>query len=148
MKAKTVTIISTLTALAVGLLLTSHTGRAAFNELRLTATLNGANEVPPITTDASGVGNFIINTADNTLHFDITVQGLSSTETAAHIHGPAEIGINAGVLFPLPLGNIKTGVWNYPEAAEADIISGRTYVNVHSITSPGGEIRGQIMPLF
>ncbi len=109
------------------------------------ALLMGAQEVPPVATQASGAGVFRIDTCANTVAYYITYSCLSATETAAHIHGAANPGVNAGVVFPLPTGNVKTGVWNYPEALEADLLEGRLYVNVHSATSPGGEIRGQIV---
>ena len=44
-------------------------------------------------------------------------------------------------------GSPKVGTWNYPQASEDALLSGRLYVNIHSATSPGGEIRGQIVPV-
>lgn len=113
----------------------------------LSATLSGAQEVPATASGAAGSGTFTIDTAANTLSFDISHSGLvGGAETAAHIHGPAAAGANALPVFDLPLGASKTGVWNYPEALEADILAGRTYVNVHTTLFPNGEIRGQILP--
>lgn len=108
--------------------------------------LNGANEIPATTTPATGFGVFTINTNNNTVNFHIAFSGLASAETAAHIHGFALQGVNAPVLFTLPLGSPKNGVWNYLESQEADILAGKTYVNIHSTTHPDGEIRGQIKP--
>jgi hypothetical protein len=79
--------------------------------------------------------------------YHISFGGLTSAETLAHIHGPADPGTNGGVLHSLPLGNPKTGTWNYNETEEADILAGKTYVNIHSGMFPGGELRGQIVPL-
>lgn len=107
--------------------------------------LTGASEVPPVSTSATGSGTFTVNTQNNTIAFSINFSGLSAAETGAHIHGPANVGANAGVLFPLPAGNSKTGTINYLEAQEADILAGRTYVNIHSATFPAGEIRGWIV---
>lgn len=111
-----------------------------------TSTINGAQEVPSTIIPASGSGNFTIDTAANTLSFNINFSGLSSAETSAHIHGPAATGANAPILFTLPPGAVKNGIWNYPENLEADILAGRTYVNIHSLLFPNGEIRGQILP--
>jgi hypothetical protein len=111
------------------------------------ATLNGAQEVPATASTATGTGTFTIDTSANTFSFNISFSGLTGgAETAAHIHGPAVAGINAPAVFSLPLGIPKIGVWNYPEAAEADILAGRMYVNIHSQLFVGGEIRGQILP--
>ncbi|HOX27056.1 MAG TPA: CHRD domain-containing protein [Candidatus Krumholzibacteria bacterium] len=106
--------------------------------------LSGNQEVPAVTSAAFGGGKIVIDTAANTLSYEIVFGALSAGETAAHIHGPADPGQNAGVAVALPAGNPKIGVWNYQEAQEADILAGRMYVNVHSSTFPGGEIRGQI----
>ncbi len=111
----------------------------------LFAVIDGSQEVPPVASPVSGNGTFVIDTVANTLEFDILISGLQNAEIAAHIHGPAGSGATAPVLFPLPLGNAKKGVWNYPEANEADILGGRTYVNVHTGPFPNGEIRGQIV---
>ena len=109
------------------------------------ATIDGAQETPPNASAAMGMGTFVMDTEANTLSFSIFLTVLPpSGETAAHIHGFAPPGTPAGILFPLPAGNPKNGVWNYDEAQEADIIAGLTYVNIHSVDFPGGEIRGQI----
>lgn len=117
----------------------------------LSATLNGGQIVPPTASSGTGNGTFVIDAAANTLSFNITVSGLvGGAETAAHIHGPAPAGANAPnpspIFFDLPLGASKVGVWNYPESAEADILAGRTYIKIHTILFPAGEIRGQILP--
>ncbi len=96
---------------------------------------------------AMGVGKFTINTQANTLNYTISFGGLSSGETAAHIHGFAAPGLPADVLHTLPAGNSKSGVWNYEEGQEQDILAGKTYVNIHSTNYSGGEIRGQLVSM-
>ncbi len=113
----------------------------------LVCELRGGQEVPPTPSTALGCGRFVIDTNANTLSFYIVYTGLTTAETAAHIHGPASPGVNAGIVFPLPAGSPKVGVWAYPEAMETDILEGRTYVNVHTVMFGGGEIRGQISKL-
>jgi hypothetical protein len=109
----------------------------------IVALCNGAQEVPPNGSTGLGIGAFDIDTAANTLAFDIRTGLLTGTEFAAHIHRGA-IGENGGVIFGLPGGSIKTGTWNYPEVEEINLTTGNAYVNIH--TNPnfgGGEIRGQ-----
>lgn len=118
---------------------------SVLSSIGMKAKLSGGSEVPATTSTARGEAKFLINTQNNTLQFEIKVQGLNGVETGAHIHGPATTTQNAGVLFTLPTGTIKIGTWNYSESQEADILAGRTYVNVHSDKFPNGEIRGQIM---
>ena len=100
--------------------------------------------MPPNPSNGLGIGVYNIDTVANTLAFDIRFGLLGSGENAAHFHGPAPPGVNAGVIFALPLGSPKTGVWNYPELHEANILGGLIYVNIHTVNGfPGGEIRGQ-----
>ena len=115
--------------------------------IEMVATLSGRQEVPPNSSAAFGVARITVDTVSNTLRYRIAHSNLSSAELDAHIHGPAGIGVNAGVLHGLGVGKIKEGVWNYPQSLEADILGGRTYINIHSANIPGGEIRGQICHL-
>ncbi len=119
---------------------------SSISEISFRTVLLGRNEVPATTSTARGTGKFVLNTKNNTLKFDIEVMNLSSQETGAHIHGPANPGANAAILFALPSGSSKTGTWTYDQALEDKILSGQTYVNVHSANFPNGEIRGQIIP--
>lgn len=112
---------------------------------RLVALLSGMQETPPVSSPAIGCGVFEIDTDANTVTYRIVVSGLTSPEMAAHIHGPADPGVPAGVKHPLPAGSVKTGVWNYAEADEASILAGKMYVNVHTANFGGGEVRGQMV---
>ncbi len=73
----------------------------------------------------------------------------------AHIHGPASATTNAGVLVNLgpkgakmgdPLPNPLEGSASMTDAQWADLMAGKDYINVHTTTNKGGEIRGQITP--
>ena len=109
-----------------------------------TFTMSGAEEVPPVDTPATGNGTVTMDTATNTLTYNITFTGLSAAETGAHIHGFADIGADGGVLFSLPAGSPKVGMVTFQENDQADLLAGLSYVNVHSGNNPGGEIRGQV----
>ena len=138
-------------ALVVAVVLFAIGGSAATalaaSDLVYRCVLSGAQEVPANASGAVGGGEFRIDPVANTMEYRIVVSGLLGAETAAHIHGVAPPGANAGVIVGLPAGNPKVGVWNYAEAQEADILKGLTYVNVHTAAFPGGEVRGQIVPL-
>ena len=114
---------------------------------QMVALLNGAQETPPANSNGLGSAQVTIDTNANVLTYRIAYSGLAGNETAAHIHGPAEPGQPGGILHALPLGPVKVGVWNYPEALEPEILNGRTYINIHSTIFPGGEIRGQIVSM-
>ncbi|MCY2958993.1 MAG: CHRD domain-containing protein [Planctomycetota bacterium] len=108
------------------------------------ARLDGFQEVPVVVTPARGLAFVAIDTSANTLTYRIVFGGLSSAETVAHIHGFAPAGSNAGVLNALPLGSPKCGVWTMTAAQQANVLADLSYVNIHSVINPGGEIRGQI----
>jgi len=85
------------------------------------------------------------------LFYDITYTNLSSPAFLAHIHGPASPTTSAGVLvgFPNPSGtsgNLSGSLVLSPQEL-AFILSGQTYLNIHTTSNGGGEIRGQIWPL-
>jgi hypothetical protein len=109
--------------------------------------LDGAQEVPPVPTPATGTAFMKVNRATNTIDYGMTFTDLSAAQTAAHIHGFAPPGSNAGVKFSLPLGNHINGSVIYPETDESNYLAGLSYVNVHSMSFTGGEIRGQALTL-
>lgn len=111
------------------------------------AIIDDDQEVPPNASASSGWGVFWIDTTAHELNYYIEISGLSGSETAAHIHGYAAHGANAGVVHTLPLGNPKIGTWAYPAADETPIMDGMAYVNIHTTAFPGGEMRGQIVPI-
>jgi hypothetical protein len=110
--------------------------------------LAGANEVPPVTTTASGQGRFTL-TDLNILHFFVKVANISNI-TAAHIHKGA-VGQNGPVIHFLyngsgvfdPANPVGDGVRLNAENL-VDLLTDYYYVNVHTSVNAGGEIRGQI----
>jgi len=113
------------------------------------ADLTTAQEVPPVTGTGSGKGTFTLNPATKQLTWSVTYSGLTSDATAAHIHGPAAAGANAGVAINLAPNGAKSpieGSATLTDAQIADLTSGKYYTNVHTATNKSGEIRGQITP--
>lgn len=111
------------------------------------ATLSGAQEVPPATTAATGVAEVQLNTNTNTLKWKVTYSGLTGPATGGHIHGPADMGQNAGVVIPFTSDlNAQpiTGQANLSAQQAAQLAAGQWYVNIHTARYPGGEIRGQL----
>jgi uncharacterized protein (TIGR03118 family) len=115
------------------------------------ATLSGAQEVPPKVTNGTGTGIVIVsNEATGAAKASLAFSGLTSNSNAAHIHGPAAVGVNAPVLFPMPIvtGSTSGGVNDVAITLSTPQIQqmkdGLFYFNVHDTNNPGGEIRGQI----
>ena len=64
--------------------------------------------------------------------------------TGAHIHGFTSPAGTAAVVHSLAGSNPRLGIWPYPGGAEAAILNGLTYFNIHTTAFGGGEIRGQV----
>ena len=105
--------------------------------------LSGAQEVPPVTTNAAATGN--ISIADNGMVSGaITTTGIDAT--AAHIHEGA-VGKNGGVIVPLVKSGATFSVPPNAKLTDAQMKAfkaGDLYVNVHSAAHPDGELRAQL----
>jgi hypothetical protein len=113
------------------------------------ATLNGAQEVPSTKTSGTGNADLTLDPATKQLSWKISYSGLTGDATAAHIHGPAAAGANAGVvvnLAPTGIKNPLEGSATLTDAQVADLMAGKDYVNIHTAQNKGGEVRGQIAP--
>jgi hypothetical protein len=121
-------------------------GSASAATVKFHATLDAASEVPPSKSTGSGEATASLDTATHELTYDVTFAGFSSDVTAAHIHGPAEPGKNAGVV--VLLGNAPKspihGSAKLTSEQEKQLTTGLYYVNVHSKNNPSGAIRGQL----
>lgn len=117
----------------------------AFAE-KMKATLDGKAEVPPNTSAGKGTADIDYDPATKKLSWKLTYSGLSGPATAAHFHGPAEAGKNAGVAVPIKdaTSSPAEGSATLTDAQAADLVAGKYYVNVHTAANPGGEIRGQV----
>ena len=111
------------------------------------AALDGKQEVPPTTSAGTGTADIDYDPATKKLSWKLTYTGLSGPAKAAHFHGPADVGKNAGVEVAIPgaTSSPAEGSAMLTDAQAADLTSGKLYVNVHTEANPGGEIRGQVM---
>lgn len=129
-----------------------------------TATMNAANEVPAVTSPATGRAWFIDR--GTTIDYRMEYGGLLANANNAHIHrGTATVAgaVMVQLLFVRQQGGVVIGTIDMtqadisaeagtqtPEELRALLNSGGAYVNVHSSPQPpgfpGGEIRGQVNP--
>jgi len=128
------------------------------------ANLSGAEEVPPRPTAASGTAQIIVD--GDQISYAIEVDDISAV-TAAHIHSgaPGVYGSIRLFLYPPERGTTAPQVTTSDKmvlvqaTVPSSNVSGVTfqellaqmrangaYVNVHTTTFPGGEIRGTIRP--
>ena len=108
--------------------------------------LNGSQEVPPVSTTATGSGTITV-LMDRSVFGSVTTSGVAGT--VAHIHLGAP-GQNGPVI--IPLNRTADTTWSVPASIRLNDAQyeafrlGNLYVNVHSAANPGGEIRGQVTP--
>jgi hypothetical protein len=129
--------------------------------------LKGRNEVPLTLSAARGSLTLRVNDDDSSVHFVLEYSGIQTTVLFAHIHvgqpdvnggvtvffcggggrpacpqsGTVEGDFTAADVIGLPTQQLEAN--NLDKVLKA-IRAGKTYANVHSMTSMGGEIRGQI----
>ena len=120
--------------------------------LRFTATLSAAQEVPATTSTATGTATMWYDTVANTFTLDVKVQGMANTVSNSHIHEGAA-GVSGGVVTGLGTESVYTRSGDNLTGSfsgltyggtPTTLLSGGAYINLHSSTFPGGEIRGQL----
>lgn len=126
--------------------------------------MSGAQELPP--NPSSAIGSLDVSYSKETklLNYKVTWTGLTDSVLLMHIHGLAPVSFNAGVVQNIVTASNgiypqKTnGKFTYAKTGtlsgtllvdgnlvkEEDLLNGMYYVNIHTNTYPGGEIRGQI----
>jgi len=120
-------------------------GTASAEQMEMTIELSGDQQNPPVETDASGEAEVTFDTETRQLSWEMEHSGLSGDPTAAHFHGPADPGENAGVQVPMP--DPSSGSEGSAELTEEQaemLMDGKLYINVHTEANPNGEIRGQV----
>lgn len=150
-----------LRALILGnLYLNVHTAANMGGEIRGQVLLNGgvgaAVQLDPqqagVMSDGSGTSALTLNPVG--LAYRLTVEGLSGPISLAHFH-KAGFGMNGGVVRTITDefdGPTATGLWTADDAEPLtdelllDVLSGETYLNIHTAANQGGEVRGQVRP--
>jgi hypothetical protein len=154
---------------AAGLLFAWSSATADGKEKKFHARLDGAQETPAISTGATGTFEATLNSAGNTLSYELRYSDLEGGNTLfAHVH-IGQFDVAGGVMFFLCGGGGKPACPNGSATVTgtvtaADVIGptgqgispgqfdeairamrdGIAYANVHTVTYPTGEIRGQI----
>jgi len=166
---------ATLTALVAASVLAAAPAFA--HTVVYSAPLLGASEVPAANTPATGFGTVTVDLDLLTMRVQATFSGLLGNTTASHIHCCVIPGSNVGVAtmtptftgFPLGVtaGSFDqtydmalTGSYNAAfitanggtvgsafNALVAGLDAGRAYLNIHTSSFPGGEIRGLLTPV-
>ncbi len=152
---------------SLNLTLSAKQSASQKDKMNFTTHLSGDNEVPARDTNATGQVIVRINKDESSIYFKLIVANVQTNITGAHLHMGAA-GANAGVVVNLlnisdfppetnaPVnGILAEGTITSTNLSGAlsgkplsDLIlairAGNIYVNVHTTTYPGGEIRGQL----
>ena len=129
---------------ALTLSLAGYSASVLGDEVKVT--LSGDQEIPPVTTAASGSGTISVG-EDKSVSGKVTISGM--TPLVAHIH-EAAAGTSGPII--IPLTKTSDTVWVVPAGAKltdaqyASYKAGNLYYNVHTEAHRSGEIRGQIKP--
>jgi len=112
--------------------------------------MNGANEVSPIVTPATGFG--YVGLVGKQVSIGLHYRDLLGNINNAHYHGPADTTQGGA---PVLVGITFTGgnTWGFlfdavtlSDANRAHFSDYLIYVNIHTAVNGGGEIRGQVVP--
>lgn len=123
-------------------------GVAYANTVNFKADLQPSSEVPPKTSRGHGSLDASYDTSSRVLRWIAAYADLSGPATAAHFHGPAPVGQNAGIQVSIDKSALASPIrgratLNDDQAGE--LLSGKWYFNIHTAQNPGGEIRGQVL---
>lgn len=139
-------IVPTIAASVAAMLILSTAALA--EERTFTASLSSSETVPPVESDGRGELEAILDTETKLLKWTVTFENLTGAPTAAHFHGPADPGENAGPVVPATdLESPMEGEATLDDAQIADLEAGKWYFNIHTAQHPDGEIRGQVKHL-
>lgn len=128
--------------------------------------LSGLQEIPANASPAVGNATLTLDTISGNFSLNYSFSGLLGTVTVAHFHNAAA-GSNGGVVYwlaatgapntlpttllspSLPTGvnaGSGTGTGTLSSTLMTQALAGRLYVNIHTTSFAGGEIRGQVVP--
>lgn len=141
------------------------------NDENFAADLTAAAEIPAPTGSPTATGTASLELDDEELTVRVVINGnLTSPVTMAHIHGPASPNQTADIILDLVpsmtsvinadamTGTIvqvnydldaipisSTGELRIPPSTLVNYLAtGQAYINVHTVTNPAGELRGQV----
>jgi hypothetical protein len=155
-------VLTTMAALVVMLMMASA---ASAQTVNFTANLSGANETPApgVLTGAFGAATVTWDVAAQRLTWIIDVWNMPSGTNNAHFHvgGPGLAGPTVvNIAFPPSISNdyrltgsatatdllprAEQGIRSWDDFGQS-LLGGQIYINIHSSTNPGGEVRGQVI---
>jgi hypothetical protein len=117
----------------------------------LKATLDGKSVKPlAITTSATGLFTGKLDLTTKVLDYSLSYSDLSTMSTAAHLHQASGVNGTGLVDIIIPTGsntsgNITGTTFPLRQTQVDSLVAGFYYVDLHTVASPGGEIRGEVV---
>ena len=131
--------------------------------IRFTAALSGSNETPPVLTGSFGSATLTLDTATQTVSWNIDIWNLPSGINNAHLHVGAP-GVAGPTVVNIPFPATASNDFNLTGSATTataglrpdqgirswddflqSLVGGQVYINIHTQVFGGGEIRGQVI---
>jgi hypothetical protein len=114
----------------------------------LTGKFQGAQEVPPTPSTATGAAYALVDMGNDSIYVTGSYTGLLAPSNDAHVH-LEKPGFTGDVLFPVRHSSSTAGtvhaMTSVTPAQATTILGGGSYVNLHTSEYPGGEIRAQLV---
>ena len=111
--------------------------------LQFKATMDAKSATPPTDSKGTGTADVKVDTSAKTISWTIKSADLTGAVTAAHFHGPADVGAKAPPEIDIS-DMVEKGTSPITDAQLADLQAGKLYLNLHTAKYPDGEIRGQV----
>ena len=116
---------------------------ATMDEAQALSTCAAGVGDPP--NDGGGTAAMKYDANTNVLTWNISYSNLSGAPNAAHFHGPASPGVDAGIQVTIDhTQNPVSGMATLTAMQETQLLGGMWYVNYHTAACTGGEVRGQV----
>jgi hypothetical protein len=117
------------------------------------ATIDAAQETTGSTSPATGTAMMIYDVATNRFDLTVTINNLTNTIAASHIHeaavgvaGPVVTGLGAEAVYIRNGTTVTLSFVDIPYGGTPlTLLRNGAYFNVHSAQFPGGEVRGQLI---
>jgi hypothetical protein len=120
---------------------------AADDDIFYVATITDDEQSVPTESPGSGIAEFRLERATLKLSWKITYKGLTSKPISIGLYGPENVGANAGRVVDLGINGLSSPIQGstiLSDGVLSYLVTGRTYVNLHTVRYKDGELRGQV----
>lgn len=120
---------------------------AADDDIFYVATITDDEQSVPTESSGQGIAEFRLERATLKLTWKITYRSLTSKPISVGLYGPENVGANAGRVVDLGINGLSSPIQGstiLSDGVLSYLVTGRTYVNLHTVRYKDGELRGQV----